>query len=203
VLQRLKLERLKLQSLKLQSLKSATKKRWFWRGITVLVLVLIILLGTVTARLYVWPATGSMPAKVDAIVVLGGPGDRVDYAMQLARENRAPYLVFSKGLGWLPPGICTEHVGSATVICFQPNPDTTQGESEAFAKLAKQHSWRSVALVTTQEQAWRAKLWFGRCYPSGQYYSVGPKLPLSMIIPGGVIYEWGATVKAEVFDRSC
>jgi hypothetical protein len=94
-------------------------------------------LGTVTARLFVWPATG-MPAKVDAIVVLGGPGDRVDYAMQLARENRAPYLVFSKGLGWLPPGICTEHVGSATVLCFQPNPDTTQGESEAFAKLAEQ-----------------------------------------------------------------
>jgi hypothetical protein len=28
--------------------------------------------------------------------------------MQLARENRAPYLVFSRGLGWLPPGICTD-----------------------------------------------------------------------------------------------
>ena len=67
-----------------------------------------------------------MPAKVDAIVVLGGPGDRVDYAMQLARENRAPYLVFSKGLGRLPPGICTEHVGSATVLCFQPNPLSAQ-----------------------------------------------------------------------------
>ena len=84
-----------LQRLKLQSLRNATKKRWFWRGITILVLVLIILLGTVTARLYVWPPTG-MPAKVDVIVVLGGPGDRVDYAMQLAREDRAPYLVFSK-----------------------------------------------------------------------------------------------------------
>lgn len=202
MLQRLKLQRLNLQSLNLQSLKDAAKKRWFWRGITILILVLIILLGTVTARLFVWPTTG-MPAKVDAIVVLGGPGDRVDYAMQLARENRAPYLVFSKGLGWLPPGICTEHVGSATVICFQPNPDTTQGESEAFAKLARQYSWRSVALVTSQEQAWRAKLWFNRCYPSGQYYSVGPKLSLSMVIPNGVIYEWGATVKAEVFDRSC
>ena len=195
------LQRLEFRRLKLQSLKSTTKKRWFLRGVTILILVLIILLSTVTARLFVWPATG-MPAKVDAIVVLGGPGDRVGYAMQLAREDRAPYLVFSKGLGWLPPGICTEHVGSATVLCFQPNPDTPQGESEGFAKFAKQHSWRSVALVTSQEQAWRAKLWFGRCYPSGQYYSVGPKLSLGMLIPG-VIYEWGATVKAEVFDRSC
>jgi len=203
MLQRLKLQSPKLQNLKLQSLKNATKKRWFWRGITILVLILIILLGTVTAELFVWPATGSMPAKVDAIVVLGGQGDRLDYAMQLARENRAPYLVLSRGLGYLPPGICTEHVGSATVICFQPNPYTTQGESEAFAKLAKQYSWRSVALVTSQEQAWRARLWFGRCDPSGQFYSVGPKIPLSAVIPGGVIYEWGATVKAEVFNRSC
>jgi uncharacterized SAM-binding protein YcdF (DUF218 family) len=196
------LQRLKLQPLKLQSLKTATKKRWFWRGITIVVLILIILLGTVTARLYVWPPTG-MPAKVDVIVVLGGSGDRLDYATQLAREDRAPYLVLSKGLGRLPPGICTEHVGSATVLCFQPNPDTTQGESEGFAKLAEQHSWHSVALVTSQEQAWRAKLWFNRCYPSGQYYSVGPKLSLSAVIPSGIIYEWGATVKAEVFDRSC
>lgn len=170
------LQRLKLQRLNLQSLKDATKKRWFWRGITILVLVLIILLGTVTARLFVWPATG-MPAKVDAIVVLGGPGDRVDYAMQLARENRAPYLVFSKGLGWLPPGICTEHVGSATVICFQPNPDTTQGESEAFAKLARQYSWRSVALVTSQEQAWRAKLWSTAATPLASTTASGRSSP--------------------------
>ncbi len=196
------LQRLKFQRPKLQSLKNAPKKRWFRRGITILILVLVVLLGTVTGRLFVWPTTG-MPAKVDVIVVLGGPGDRVGYAMQLARENRAPYLVFSKGLGLLPPGICTEHVGSATVLCFQPNPDTTQGESEGFAKLAKQHSWRSVAVVTSQEQAWRARLWFGRCYPSGQYYSVGPKLSLGRLIPNHVIYEWGATVKAEVFDRSC
>jgi len=163
------LQRLKLRRPKLQSLKNATKNRWFWRGLTALVLVFIVLLGTVTARLFIWPATGSMPANVDAIVVLGGPGDRVDYAMPLARENKAPYLVFSKGLGWLPPGICTEHVGSATVICFQPNPDTTQGESEAFAKLAKQYSWHSVALVTSQEQAWRQAL-------------VRPLLPLGPVL---------------------
>jgi uncharacterized SAM-binding protein YcdF (DUF218 family) len=176
------------------------RKRWRWIALSS-VLVLIIAFCAVSARLFVWPATG-MPARVDAIVVIGGPGDRVDYGMQLARENKAPYLVFSKGLGWLPPGICTQHVGSATVICFQPDPDTTQGESEGFARLAKQYDWHSVAVVTSQEQAWRAKLWFGRCYP-GQIFSVGPRLSLGTVIPGGVLYEWGATVKAEVFDRSC
>lgn len=198
----------------LQRLKGLPHKSWRWlphagwsprkrwhRIALASVLVLIIAFCAVSARLFVWPPTG-MPARVDAIVVIGGPGDRVDYGLQLARENKAPYLVFSKGLGWLPPGICTQHVGSATVICFQPNPDTTQGESEGFARLAKQYDWRSVAVVTSQEQAWRAKLWFGRCY-SGQVFSVGPRLSLGAVIPGGVLYEWGATVKAEVFDRSC
>jgi uncharacterized SAM-binding protein YcdF (DUF218 family) len=189
-----------LQRLKALPLKALPRRRWLWIALTT-VLVLIIAFCAVSARLFVWPATG-MPARVDAVVVIGGPGDRVDYGMQLARENKAPYLVFSEGLGWLPPGICTQHVGPATVICFQPNPDTTQGESEGFARLAKQYDWRSVAVVTSQEQAWRARLWFGRCF-SGQVYSVGPRLSLGTVIPGGVLYEWGATVKAEVFNRSC
>jgi hypothetical protein len=30
-----------------------------------------------------------MPAKVDAIVVPGGPGNRIDAALRLARQNRA------------------------------------------------------------------------------------------------------------------
>ncbi len=142
-----------------------------------------------------------MPARVDAIVVIGGLGDRVDYGMQLAREDKARYLVFSKGLGWLPPGICGQHVGPARVLCFQPDPATTQGEAEGTARLAKQYGWRSLALVTTRDQAWRAKLWFGRCF-TGQIYST--TAPLSWYrLPPAIPYEWGATIKAELFDRSC
>ncbi len=154
----------------------------------------------ITAQLFIWPSTG-MPARVDAIVVLGGPGDRVGYAMRLARDDRARYLVFSRGLGRLPPGICVQHVGPATVLCFQPDPDTTQGEAEGTARLAKRYGWRSLALVTTRDQAWRARLWFGRCYP-GQVYSA--TAPLSWYrLPPAIPYEWGATIKAEVFIRSC
>lgn len=142
-----------------------------------------------------------MPARVDAIVVLGGLGDRAPYGVKLAREDRASYLVFSKGLNWIPPGICTQHVGTAKVVCFQPDPDTTQGEAEGTARLAKRHDWRSIVLVTTRDQAWRAKLWFGRCF-SGQIYN--STAPLSWYkLPTAIVYEWGATIKAEVFDRSC
>ena len=39
-----------------------------------------------------------MPAHVDAIVVLGGPGGRLDYALRLANEYRTSHLVLSRGL---------------------------------------------------------------------------------------------------------
>jgi uncharacterized SAM-binding protein YcdF (DUF218 family) len=181
-----------------QRLKFLVSKRWRW--ITTLVVVIVIAFCAVTAQLFVWPSSG-MPARVDAIVVIGGLGDRVDYGMQLAREDKASYLVFSKGLGWIPPGICTESVGSAKVVCFQPNPDTTQGEAEGTARLAKQYGWRSIDLVTTRDQAWRARLWFGRCF-TGQIYSTTAPLSFGRTL-ATIPYEWAATIKAEVFNRSC
>ncbi len=152
-----------------------------------------------TARLFVWPATG-MPARVDAIVVPGGPGDRVDAAIRLARQGRASHLVLSQG-EYIPPGLCDARVGTATVICFQPSPATTQGEAEATARLAAKYGWHSIVLVTTPDQTWRAELRFGRCY-SGKIYGV--TTPLSTFMwPFMVAYQWAATVKAELVNRGC
>jgi hypothetical protein len=41
-----------------------------------------------TARLFMFPARG-MPARVDAIVMLAGQGDRYHEALELARQHRA------------------------------------------------------------------------------------------------------------------
>ena len=173
-LQRLKLKSLKLQSLKLQSLKDATKKRWFWRGITILVLVLIVLLGTVTARLFVWPVTG-MPAKVDAIVVLGGPGDRVDYAMQLAREDRAPYLVFSRGLAGCRRDLRGARSDPPRCSAFSPT-RIHPGGVGSLRRAREADSWRS-SLGHITDTAWRAKLWFNRCYPWASTTASGRSYP--------------------------
>jgi len=106
---------------------------WFtsrgWRAAGAAILVSLIVFCGLSARLFVFPDTG-MPARVDAIVVLGGGGNRLDFGLQLAGEDRAPYLVLSRGLPWIPPGICATHAGPTTVICFQPDPNTTQGEAE-------------------------------------------------------------------------
>lgn len=162
-------------------------------------LILTAVLCAATARLFVWPATG-LPARVDAIVVPGGPGNRVSAAERLAQQSRARYLAISEGQ-YVPPRLCGTHINTALVICFQPSPATTQGEAETTARLAKQYSWRSIVLLTTPDQTWRAELRFRRCY-SGSVYGVTTPLPLSMW-PAQIAYQWAATIKAEVVNRSC
>lgn len=162
-------------------------------------LILFAVFCAATARLFIWPATG-VPARVDAIVVPGGRGNRLGMALTLASQGRARYLVLSEGMP-IPPSLCGTRVGSAIVICFQPTPDTTQGEAEATARIAKQYGWRSIVLVTTPDQTWRAELRFRRCY-SGKIYAVTTPLPAHMW-PFKIAYQWVATVKAELVNRSC
>jgi uncharacterized SAM-binding protein YcdF (DUF218 family) len=153
-----------------------------------------------SALLFVFPATG-MPARVDAIVVLGGSGDRLDLGMRLAQENKTPYLVLSQGLPWIPPHLCSGRVAEAKVICFNPDPYTTQGEAEGAAKMAEQYGWTSMVLVTTQDQVWRAHLRFQRCY-TGEIYGVAA--PVAWYHwPYAILHQWAGTVKAETYQRSC
>jgi uncharacterized SAM-binding protein YcdF (DUF218 family) len=161
--------------------------------------VLFALFCGATAWLFIWPTTG-MPARVDAIVVPGGPGNRIAAAIALAEQGRARYLVLSEG-EYVPSQLCGGHVGTATVLCFMPNPDTTQGEAEATARLAKEYGFRSIVLVTTPDQTWRAELRFGRCY-GGEIYAVTTPLA-KHLWPLMIAYQWAATFKAEIVNRSC
>ena len=172
-----------------------------WRVIAATLLTLIVLLCGVTVRLFVLPTTG-MPARVNAIVVLGGPGNRLGLGLQLAQQGHAPYLLVSNGLPFiLPTGLCEPDHGSFTVICWNPNPGNTKGEAEFVGRMARQHNWTSVALVTTPDQAWRAATLMRRCY-SGKIYSMTTPLSWSQW-PYEIAYEWGATIKAETIQRGC
>jgi uncharacterized SAM-binding protein YcdF (DUF218 family) len=161
--------------------------------------VLFALFCGATARLFIWPTTG-MPPRVDAIVVPGGFGNRIAAAITLAKQGRARYLVFSEG-EYVPPQLCGARVGSATALCFKPDPDTTQGEAEGTARLAREYDFRSIVLVTTPDQTSRAELRFGRCY-SGKVYAVTTPLP-KHLWPLMIAYQWAATLKAEIVNRSC
>jgi uncharacterized SAM-binding protein YcdF (DUF218 family) len=171
------------------------------RALVIAIVTVIVAFCTISARLFVFPAMG-MPARVDAIVVLGGTGNRLDLGMRLASEDRAPYLVLSLGLPWVPPGICRGgHAGHARVICFRPSPDTTQGEAEGASRIARRRGWRSMVVVTTRDQVWRARLRFARCY-SGRLYGLGAPVAWDEW-PYAIAYQWLGTIKAEIAQRGC
>jgi uncharacterized SAM-binding protein YcdF (DUF218 family) len=175
-------------------------RRWPWRRISAVLAIVIVAFSAVTARLFVWPPTG-MPARVDAIVVLGGQGDRLDLGERLANQNRSRFLVLSEGLPWIPPGLCGHRFPVLRVICFRPDPDTTQGEAESTSRLAKRYGWHSLVLVTTPDQIWRAELRFQRCF-SGKVY--GATTPLGIRLwPYAIAYQWMATAKAELGNTTC
>ena len=72
--------------------------------------------------------------------------------------------------------MCAGHVGPAKVICFKPNPPTTQGEAEDASRIARNYGWTSMVLVTTEDQVWRAHLRFQRCF-CGQIDDVAAPIP--------------------------
>jgi hypothetical protein len=161
----------------------------------------VIALGAATARLFIWPDRG-MPARVSAIVMLNGPGDRLDTALDLAWQHRAPFVVISRGSPyWGHGSICAPRIPRVKVICFEPNPATTKGEAEFVGQLARKYRWQSVALVTITPQDTRARLRVERCFAGPVYVMTAP-MSLSGW-PSQIAYEWGAFVKALVFQRGC
>jgi uncharacterized SAM-binding protein YcdF (DUF218 family) len=163
--------------------------------------LVLVLFTAATARLFVWPARG-MPARVDAIVVLAGPGKLQPTALDLARQHRARYLVVS--LGTPPSGYhCPAPVSGVKTICFNPVPASTEGEAEYVGRLAHRYRWRSVAVVTITSQDTRARLRVQRCFPGHVYVITVPPDPAFTNWPYQIAYQWAALVKAMVVQRSC
>ena len=160
----------------------------------------IALLAVVTARVFVWPDLQPLPARADAIVELAGPGDddRDRVALELARDQRAPVLVQStltSDTACLPP------VAGVRLVCFHPDPVTTRGEARYIGTIAAREHWHSVILVTTPDQAWRARLRVSRCFP-GSVYVATAHLPAGAWLRQ-IPYQWLASAKALTMERSC
>jgi hypothetical protein len=170
-----------------------------WGRVLAGLIALLAVFGLATARLFVWPAQG-MPARVSAIVMLAGPGNRLPLAVQLAREHRARVLVVSRG--WQGyGGPCPPATPGVRLICFDADPGNTRGEAQFVGRLATRYHWRSVVLVTISAQDTRARVLVRRCF-GGTIYAVAASLPL-VDWPYQIAYGWGALVKALVLHRSC
>jgi hypothetical protein len=161
-------------------------------------LAAFVLFAAATARLFVFPAT-DQPRRADAIVMFDGGPDRRARAFELARAGYAPVLVVSiPGETMCPTAAAPSGV---RLICFRPDPSTTQGESRETARLAQRYGWDEVLLVVGRQQDTRARIRLGRCF-DGRILVDTVSHPL-LHWPYAVVYEWGALAKALVWQRDC
>ncbi|WP_232425251.1 YdcF family protein [Pseudofrankia inefficax] len=128
--------------------------------------------------------------------MLGGAGDRRDRALELARAGYAPVLALST-----PNARHCPTVPNVKVICFRPDPFTTQGEAREAGRLAARYGWTRMIFVTDRSQNVRARLRIDRCY-------AGKKIMVSVDPPFRdwpylIAYQWSAMFKALIWQRSC
>jgi hypothetical protein len=180
---------------------SGRKGRKRWRYIAAALIVILAAFAAATARWFVWPQQG-MPRHVDAIVMLNGPGDRLDTALDLAWTHRAGTIVISRGFRyWGHGSVCAPRIPRVKVICFDPDPATTRGEAEFAGRLAHQYHWRAIVLVAVAPQDIVARLRVGRCF-SGKIYLVNARMTVFEWLYE-IPYEWGSTVKALSVQQTC
>jgi uncharacterized SAM-binding protein YcdF (DUF218 family) len=173
------------------------RRRW----LTFVLGPLVALFIVVTALVFVRPPQG-MPARVDAIFLLGGPGHRYPFALSLAEAHRAPVLVISTPMPTATgSGSCAPRIPGVRVICFNPDPRSTQGEAEFAGRLERRYHWKTIALVSIAPQDVRARLRFARCL-NARIYVVNA--PFGLVDwPYQIAYAWGAMFKALVLQRGC
>jgi hypothetical protein len=170
-----------------------------WRKVVITLVAVFFVACAMTARLFIWPEQG-MPSRVDAIVMLDSPGHPLNFAVRLAEQHRAPFLVVSQGTP-VSRDPCPPPVPRVTLICFNPTPPTTRGEAEFIGQLAKKYHWQSIAVVAITPQDSRARLRVERCFPGQVYVVTAPIKPSTW--PYQIAYEWAALLKALVVQRSC
>lgn len=177
---------------------STRVRRNLWVTGLVTAVVLVVALVVVNLRLFVFPAS-STPAHADAVVVLaGGNGERLDHGLELVRAGVARNLVVSTG----PDALCSGDYGDFRVTCFLPHPDDTRGEAEAIGRIAAQHGWDHLVLVTSDYHATRARILVERCFSGTVDVSVAHsgKDPFSLLWAVG--HEWGGLIETAL-HRSC
>ncbi|MBD1593446.1 YdcF family protein [Arthrobacter sp. S1_S22] len=151
--------------------------------------------------LYVVPAV-DQPERSDALVVLApsaGTG-RLELGEHLMSEGHGTTLVVSMPddeTGGASSEICRAK-RTYPIICFSPDPVTTQGEARAIRSLSKEYGWRSLTIVTNDFHVTRARTIIERCYSYKLIMAaVRADRPLASWVDV-FLYESGALVKAAV-----
>lgn len=140
------------------------------RRVKVGVLVILAVLGLpllVTTWLVLFPRTDPAP-RVDALLVLYTEDAVYDRAVELANEGVTDLLIVSQP-GGADDRLCggsLQNDTDAEVICFSPEPVTTQGEAIIGSQLAREHGVETLGLLTFDNHLERARVVVSRCWDS-------------------------------------
>lgn len=166
----------------------------------------LVLVWLIACYLVVLEPTVNKPVKVDAILVLGPPDvdGRAEAAYALARAHYASTVVISvqSELQDRLKGACRNQNPGYQVICFQPDPGTTQGEAREIGRLAKQHGWKSIIVVTSKYHVSRSRMIIERCMPGKVLVVAAPGKPSVSKWAYEFAYQSGAYLKA-FMHRGC
>lgn len=157
-----------------------------------LVVLVLVILGSgilVGIPVYIHPKQDPLQ-KSDAVFVLGGTEYKArnsegqlrdSLGVQLIREGWAPTLVISGG--HFDPQLWTDKPCDRAEIdpkplCFSPDPPNTLGEARELRRLADEHGWKRVIVVTFRPHIARARFIVEHCF-GGQLIMVASPAELS------------------------
>jgi uncharacterized SAM-binding protein YcdF (DUF218 family) len=128
--------------------------------------------------------------SADAIVVLGGRANRLPVGLRLLHEGAGRVLIVFNASG----------SGEDEHVYVRPEPYTTRGEARAVAKLAREHGWRSIVVVTSAYHVPRARMIFRRVWDGDLRMVSAP--PTWWRLPFDIVSELAKTVYALTLRRA-
>ncbi|MFJ6112193.1 ElyC/SanA/YdcF family protein [Dietzia maris] len=175
---------------------------------TLLVLGTIAIAGLSAARAVLLPRVDS-PTRVEAIVVVAGAADdRYVYARHLAEIGVADRILVSQPSpggddsysaaidAYCENSPVTARDGRRIEIdCFEPDVSTTEGETTAATRIAREHDYESLLMVTYWGHVSRVRMYFEQCFDGPVLVTDTPR-PLSRSRKDALLHETGGYVKA-------
>ncbi|MCT2141113.1 ElyC/SanA/YdcF family protein [Dietzia cinnamea] len=163
--------------------------------------------GLAAAKAVLFPQVDS-PARVDAIVVVAGANDdRYVYARHLAQNGVTDNILVSQpssASGRYAAAI-SSYCASTPVLargdrqidveCFSPDVDTTEGETTAATRIARDRGYDSLLVVTYWGHVSRVRIYFEQCFGGSVYVTDTPR-PLSRSRRDALLHETGGYGKA-------
>jgi uncharacterized SAM-binding protein YcdF (DUF218 family) len=139
--------------------------------------LLLVLAAVSGFPVYVQPQIDPL-RHADAVLVLGGFGEnRYQFGLDLAKQGWAPNLVVSNPKGasdvW-ERNFCTSPPARVVVHCFVPDPPTTKGEGRELRRLASEHGWHTVIVVTFRAHISRARFILEQCFDGDLVMQASP-----------------------------